>query len=127
MSDNRFHLSVWGSSGGILMNADIASKLESIAQLCERFEVLKLGVFGSAARETSLAASSDIDFLVLFDRRAEPDYLYRYLALAETLESLFDRPVDLITEYAAQSPGFLAELERDLIPLYERPGKATAA
>jgi predicted nucleotidyltransferase len=108
------------------MTPELATKQTTIVDLCERFEVLKLGVLGSAAREASLADSSDVDFLVLFDRRAESDYLHRYLGLAESLEALLGRSVDLITEYVAQSPSFRAELDRDLISLYERSEKATA-
>jgi predicted nucleotidyltransferase len=109
------------------MIPELANKQRAIAQLCERFDVLRLGVFGSAARATDWTDSSDLDVLVLFDRRAEPDYLYRYLGLAEGLETLFGRSVDLVTEYSVQSPAFRAEIDRDLIPLYERSGKATAA
>lgn len=99
----------------------------AIAELCERFEVLRLGLFGSAARGEFVELTSDLDFLVLFDRRFGPDYLHRYIGLAEELELLFGSRIDLVTEYSVQSPVFRAEIERDCVLLYERPDHATAA
>ncbi|MCC6705083.1 MAG: nucleotidyltransferase domain-containing protein [Thermomicrobiales bacterium] len=109
------------------MISEIETKRTEIIELCERYGVLRLGLFGSAARDDFKSNSSDLDFLVLFDRRDEPGYVYRYLGLAEALEALFGRDVDLVTEYSAQSPWFRTAIERDLVSIYERPGKATAA
>jgi len=106
---------------------DVELKRPELAQICERYEVIRLGLFGSAARGEDDPQKSDLDFLVFFDRRAEPDYLDRYLGLTESLEKLFGRSVDLVTEYSAHSPAFRAAIERDLVPLYERTGDATAA
>ena len=105
----------------------LESKRSAISELCEQFEVLRLGLFGSAARGEFVQNASDVDFLVLFDRRAEPDSLHRYLGLAEGLETLVGSPVDLVTEYSVQSPAFRAEIDRDFVLLYERSDNATAA
>jgi predicted nucleotidyltransferase len=110
------------------MIAEIASKRAEIATLCERHGVIRLGIFGSAARGTDFdPKTSDLDFLVLFDRRDQVDYIDRYLDLAEGLEALFSRRADLVTELSVQSPIFRAEIERDLEPLYARPAHQTAA
>lgn len=109
------------------MRAEIEAKKDEIRALCERYEVLRLGVFGSAVRDDFSDESSDVDVLVLFDRRGEAGYLYRYLGLAEGLEALFNRKVDLVTEYSAQSPAFRAAIERDLVAIYERTDSSAAA
>jgi uncharacterized protein len=54
-------------------------------------DVRELALFGSYARDTP-SSSSDIDFLVEFDRKSFDNYM----AVKELLESLFKKPVDLV-------------------------------
>ncbi|MFB3924224.1 MAG: nucleotidyltransferase family protein [Terriglobia bacterium] len=56
-----------------------------------RFGVKSLGLFGSVARGES-TASSDLDFVVEFERST----FDTYMGLKEFLEDLFDCPVDLV-------------------------------
>ncbi len=50
------------------MHNAIADKREELAALCRRYDVVRLEVFGSAARGTDFdPATSDADFLVEFD------------------------------------------------------------
>ena len=59
------------------------------AELCRRFRVERLFVFGSAAPGGFRPGSSDTDFLVrLADRGPTIDYAYRFLDLADELEIL---------------------------------------
>jgi predicted nucleotidyltransferase len=57
--------------------------------------VRRLGIFGSVARGDA-RPSSDVDVLVGFDPQART--LDNLLAVAEALEQVFQRPVDLVTE-----------------------------
>ena len=109
------------------MIAEIRDKQQEIAALCERFEVIRLGVFGSAARKDFDPSKSDLDFLVLFDRRDDADYLDRFFGLLWALEALFDRPVDLVTELSLRKPRLRTAIEQDLESLYVRPGVVSAA
>jgi predicted nucleotidyltransferase len=109
------------------MIAEVAEKQQEIAALCERFEVIRIGVFGSAARGDFDTSKSDVDFLVLFDRRDNPDYLDRYFGLAGELEKLLGRSVDLVTEGSVKTPYFRTAIEKDLESIYVRPGFASAA
>ena len=109
------------------MIAEVAEKQQEIAALCVRYDVIRLAIFGSAARGEFDPASSDLDFLVLFDRRDQPDYVERYLDMADALEALFGRKVDLVTELSARSPEFRASIDPDLEPIYARPNYETAA
>jgi predicted nucleotidyltransferase len=69
------------------MHADIAEKQQELIALCQRFDVARLEVFGSAARETGFdAARSDADFLVEFKSTSALAPLERFLGLAEALE-----------------------------------------
>ena len=67
--------------------------------LKQHFSVKRLGLFGSASRNTATAAS-DIDVLVSFEGRATSD---QFFGVQFFLEDLFGRPVDLVTEKALRA------------------------
>ena len=67
--------------------------------LKQHFGVKRLGLFGSASRNTATAAS-DIDVLVSFEGRATSD---QFFGVQFFLEDLFGRPVDLVTEKALRA------------------------
>jgi uncharacterized protein len=73
----------------------IAQRRSEIAALCRRFGVVRLDVFGSAARGTDFdAANSDVDLLVEFG--AAEDDLARFFDFKEALEALLAQPIDLV-------------------------------
>lgn len=76
------------------MIADLTSHREEIGALCRRFGVVRLDVFGSAAREDFDPARSDIDFLVEF--AAEQDEFARFIDFKEAVEALLSRRIDLV-------------------------------
>ncbi len=79
------------------MRAEIAEKRDALADLCRRFGVVRLEVFGSAARGDDFDPErSDFDFLVEFERRADLPPLEQFFGLAEALEGSLGRPVDLV-------------------------------
>lgn len=78
-----------------------------LADLCRRFGVRRLDLFGSAATDTFDPSRSDVDFLVDFDD--EPARLFdRYFGLKESLEALYGRPVDLVSAGSLRNPYFIA-------------------
>ena len=77
---------------------------EEIAAVCGRLGVERLDVFGSAVRANFDPAKSDLDFVVQFAGPHGRGYADRYLALAEALEKVFARPVDLLTERSLRNP-----------------------
>ncbi len=79
-------------------------------ELRSRFGVRRLALFGSAARD-ELEMGSDVDVLVEFD--GPPSYA-GFFALKDYLESLFDRPVDLVSERGLK-PRARRHVERDLV------------
>jgi predicted nucleotidyltransferase len=48
----------------------IDGKIEQLAELCQRFHVKRLEIFGSAATGAFLRESSDLDFVVDFGDQA---------------------------------------------------------
>lgn len=69
-----------------------------LEELCRRYHVLKLSLFGSAARG-EMGPESDIDFLVEFQPDAEID-LVDFAGLMLDLSDLLGRKVDLVTKNA---------------------------
>jgi uncharacterized protein len=83
------------------MIADIALNREGLRELCRRFGVRRLEVFGSAARGDFDPARSDIDFLVEFAAKA--DDLARFVDFKAALETLLGRRVDLVDRKAIEA------------------------
>jgi uncharacterized protein len=85
------------------MQADIEQKREALAALCRRYGVVRLEVFGSAARTAGFDPDrSDADFLVTFAPEARND-LAVFTDLQEALERLLGRPVDLVEREAIET------------------------
>lgn len=69
------------------------------AVLAQRFGVVDLALFGSAARAEA-GPASDVDILVAFDGPATSS---RYFGVQFYFEDLLGRPVDLVTDKALRS------------------------
>jgi predicted nucleotidyltransferase len=108
------------------MTNPFEGKLDAIAALCREYGVLRLDVFGSAAKGTFDPEASDLDFVMTFEDRGPAGYAKRYLRFAEALEQLFARPVDLIFEEAIRTPYFRAVIEETRRRVYVAPGKSAA-
>jgi predicted nucleotidyltransferase len=100
-----------------MVAAAITTHQAEIEELCKRFGVRTLYVFGSAVRD-ALTDESDLDFLVEFDNPVVPGYADRYFGLSESLEDLFRRPVDLVVERAIRNPYFRESVEESRVLLY---------
>jgi len=109
------------------MIREVEQKHTTLAELCQRYRVRELQLFGSAATGAFLPATSDLDFVAEFADTQDTDYADRYYDFAESLERLFNRPVDLVTERAIRNPYFRAEVERTAQVLYEDSIKTTIA
>jgi predicted nucleotidyltransferase len=84
------------------MHPAVAEKREELKELCRRFGVARLDVFGSAARSADFdTATSDVDFLVEF--AAEEDDLSRFFDFKQALEALLARRVDLVDRKAIET------------------------
>ena len=77
---------------------------EEVAAVCRRLGVECLEVFGSAVREDFDPGKSDLDFVVRFAPPHDCGYADRYLELADVLERVFQRRVDLLTERSLRNP-----------------------
>lgn len=109
------------------MHSLIDDNLEAIRALCRNYGVARLDVFGSAADSRLMTNLSDVDFVVTFAEPHLPGYADRYLGLAEALEALLGRPVDLVVDRAIRNPYFRSEVEASRHPLYDEADAHSAA
>ena len=86
------------------MHPSIEQHRAEIAELCRRYAVRRLEIFGSAARGSDFdPARSDADFLVEFEPGSGLPALRQFFGLADDLELVLGRPVDLLTRSAVMS------------------------
>lgn len=101
------------------MHAAIADKRDELAELCERYGVVRLEVFGSAARGTDFdPETSDADFLVKFRRVDELGPFDQFFDFADALREVLGRPVDLVEDGAVQNPYLRAAINRHRETVY---------
>src|SRR5688572_26004428 len=105
----------------------IEEHLEEIAQLCEKYGVRKLELFGSACRGEFDSETSDLDFVAEFDDRQSPGYLDRFLDFADAVEALMGRKIDLVTSSSTMTPHFRKELNKCRSVVYEADSRVVAA
>lgn len=96
----------------------IEAKRPQLMDLCRRYRVRRLDVFGSAAQGGFDPARSDLDFLVEFEDLTIEDAADRYLGLLVDLEDLFARKIDLVSDNAIRNPYFRRAVDATRISLY---------
>ena len=90
----------------------------ALEDLCRRYQVRRLDIFGSAAGGGFDPETSDLDFLVEFHPLRENEYADAYFGLLEDLKTLFQREVDLVVDSAVKNPYFRESIERSRKRLY---------
>lgn len=74
--------------------------LDRLAQLCYRWKIAEIALFGSVLRE-DFGPDSDVDLLVTY--RPDADWsLFDTVGLQRELAELFGRPVDLVSRRAVE-------------------------
>jgi predicted nucleotidyltransferase len=92
------------------MGFSIETYRDDLADLCQKFHVRRLDIFGSAA-VGQMTESSDVDLLVEFDEKVNPRRFDNYFEFLRSLEKLFGRHVDLVEAGGLRNPYFLKEVE----------------
>ena len=77
-------------------------KLEQLAELCRRWRILELSIFGSRARG-DFRSDSDVDLLVRFAPDA-PWSAFDLVLLRDEFQQIFGQEVDLVEESAIKNP-----------------------
>ena len=104
------------------MHPLIETRRSQVAELCRRFHVQRLEVFGSAVGGDFDPDRSDVDLLVEFEPDSPLPALDQYFGLKEALEALLERPVDLVMASAVKNPYILKSMEETRENLYAACG-----
>mgnify|MGYP000872483898 FL=1 len=100
------------------MVAVIKDKLDAIADLCRKYGVAQLYVFGSATRDDFRPGSSDLDLLVDFGAMGGHAKAHAYFDLLDELEDLLEVRVDLVMVNAVKNRYIVRDIERTKMMLY---------
>ena len=100
------------------MIALVEDKREALNELCRRFHVKRLDIFGSAVTGKFDPSRSDFDFLVEFEELQAGEHADSYFGLLFGLEDLFGRQVDLVVDSAIRNPYFRADVDEHRRELY---------
>ncbi len=90
----------------------------ALKELCKKYNVRRLEVFGSAVRNDYDPQRSDVDLLVKIEPQKTGSYFDDYFNLREGLESLLNRPVDLLSIDALDNPYFIERIANERETLY---------
>ena len=91
---------------------------DALRQLCERYAVTRLELFGSATGDRFDPAKSDLDFLVDFGEHSTMNLFVRYFDFEEALETLFGYSVDLVMVGALKNPYFIEGVNESRVLVY---------
>lgn len=100
------------------MSPRLTNYTNELSELCTRYRVERLELFGSGSRDDFDPKNSDFDLLVEFEDAKLEGAFDRYFGLKEDLERLFQRPVDLVETHAIRNPYFRQAIQQDRILVY---------
>ncbi len=103
------------------MTSIVKEKIPQLVELCKKYKVERMYLFGSAARGDDFdPATSDFDFLVTISEELTPeDRGENTFELMYALDELFGREVDLLTEKQLTKPRLIENINRDKVLIYE--------
>ena len=85
----------------------IDNNKEKLIELCKKYRVAELDLFGSATTEDFDEEKSDIDFLVEFEETVAQDRFDNFFNFLEELRQLFNRSIDLVETGGLRNPYFI--------------------
>jgi len=93
------------------MTSIIRDNKQKLTELCEKFSVAELDVFGSVAGDDFDAETSDLDFLVEFDNSVKNRF-DNFFSLQQALTKLFGRAVDLVEPGGLKTPYSIKQVNK---------------
>ncbi len=82
--------------------------MDKLVELCKRWKIVELSLFGSVLRE-DFTPESDVDVLLLFAKGHHPG-IDEYIGMQSDFEELFGRRVDLVNRKYLRNPFLLHEI-----------------
>ena len=78
-----------------LAKTRIPLPMDRIREICRKYDVTELSVFGSVLRD-DFSPDSDVDFLVVFRDNDAGPWAGKFMYMEEELSPLLGRPVDVV-------------------------------
>ncbi|MEQ9299150.1 MAG: nucleotidyltransferase domain-containing protein [Cyclobacteriaceae bacterium] len=107
----------------MLKQTYISKHTAAIVQLCSDYGVNRLYAFGSVVTDKFDPVTSDIDLLVTMDVMSPMDRGENLIGLWDSLELLFDKKVDLLTDESLKNPVLSSSIKENKVLIYDRSGK----
>ncbi|MDR1756916.1 MAG: nucleotidyltransferase domain-containing protein [Culturomica sp.] len=102
------------------MNRIVTDRIPALVELCKKYRVMRMYLFGSAARGDFDEDKSDIDLLISFSSDVTlEEYADNYFDLMFELDELFGCEVDLVTEKSLKNPYLISSIDEDKQLIYE--------
>ena len=89
----------------------IENHIENLKNLCDKYHVDKMYLFGSALN-SNFNSNSDIDFLVKFKPIDLAKYFENYINFKENLKKLVGREIDLVEQQTLKNPILISSIEK---------------
>jgi predicted nucleotidyltransferase len=100
------------------MQTIIENNLPKLKELCQKYDIKTMYVFGSASSD-DFKEDSDIDILINFKEGISIEkYTDNYFELHYKLEELFNRKIDLVTENSLANPYLKDSIDKTKKLLY---------
>lgn len=90
---------------------------DQLIELCKRYNVETLYLFGSAQAGT-MNDDSDVDLLVRFKKFNIAKYFQNYIDFKNSLQTLFNRNVDLLEEQTLSNPYLIKSIDKNKELIY---------
>jgi uncharacterized protein len=101
------------------MHPLIPDRVAAVADLCGKYHVRRLALFGSATSQHFDPIRSDLDVLVEFQLMPPAQHADSYFGLMEDLQRLFGRPIDLIELSSIRNPYLPKAIIASQVTLYD--------
>lgn len=98
----------------------IEDKKQQLFDVCKKYKVAKLFVFGSVSKGEFNSDVSDLDLIVELEDLSPVEKGESLMKLWSELEHIFQLKVDLLTEKKLKNPYFIREIENSKQLLYDR-------
>lgn len=100
------------------MQSVLEENKQKIDEICRKYKVSNLEVFGSASTGQFDENRSDIDFLVKFLPDVVNERFDNFFALLDELTKLFNRPVDLVEPGGLRNPYLIRRINQTRRKIY---------
>ena len=103
----------------LLERTIVFDKLDAIHELCRKYNVQRLDLFGSALRDDFAPERSDLDFLVEYKAMPLEVRADSFFGLWFGLQDLFGRTVDLIERQTVKNPYIAQAIHATRVVVYD--------